>query len=134
MDHRDLVTGLNKIRNHFGVSRIAQVGALVSLRDPEFVARVTAKVAAGREEYARLAASLDLAALPSATNFVAIYVGGGDRARALLKELEARGIFIRMPPVPPLDHCIRITVGAAPERAAILPEALAPVDTAASGA
>ena len=36
--HRDLVTGLNKIRNHFGVSRIAQAGALASLRDPDFVA------------------------------------------------------------------------------------------------
>ena len=91
--HRDLVTGLNKIRNHFGVSRIAQVGALASLRDPEFVARVVTEVAAGREEYARLAASLGLVALPSATNFVAIDVGGGDRARALLEELEARGVF-----------------------------------------
>ena len=129
--HRDLVTGLNKIRNHFGVSRIAQAGALASLRDPEFVAGVIAEVAAGREEYARLAASLGLVALPSATNFVAIDVGGGDRARALLTELEARGVFVRMPPVPPLDRCIRITVGTAPERAALaalLPEALAAVD------
>ena len=129
--HRDLVTGLNKIRNHFGVSRIAQVGALASLRDPEFVAQVIAEVAAGREEYARLAASLGLVALPSATNFVAIDVGGGERARALLTELEARGVFVRMPPVPPLDRCIRITVGTAAERAAvaaILPEALAAVD------
>ena len=131
--HRDLVTGLNKIRNHFGVSRIAQVGALASLRDPEFVARVVTEVAAGREEYARLAESLGLVALPSATNFIAIDVGGGDRARALLEELEARGVFVRMPPVAPLDRCIRITVGTAPERAAlaaILPEALAAVDAA----
>ena len=130
--HRDLVTGLNKIRNHFGVSRIAQDGALASLRDPEFVAGVIAEVAAGREEYARLAESLGLVALPSATNFVAIDVGGGDRARALLKELEARGVFVRMPGVAPLDRCIRITVGTAAERAAvasILPEALAAIDT-----
>ena len=58
--HRDLVTGLNKIRNHFGVNRIAQAGALASLRDREFVAGVIAEVAAGREEYARLAESLGL--------------------------------------------------------------------------
>ena len=69
------------------------LGALASLRDPEFVARVVTEVAAGREEYARLAASLGLVALPSATNFAAIDVGGGDRARALLDELEARGVF-----------------------------------------
>ena len=129
--HRDLVTGLNKIRNHFGVNRIAQAGALASLRDPAFVGAVIAEVAAGREEYARLAESLGLAALPSATNFVAIDVGGGHRARALLRELEARGVFVRMPGVAPLDRCIRITVGTAPERAAlaaVLPDALAAVD------
>ena len=133
--HRDLVTGLDKVRNHFGVSRIAQAGALASLRDPEFVAGVIAEVAAGREEYARLAGSLGLVPLRSATNFVAIDVGGGDRARALLRELEARGVFVRMPGVAPLDRCIRVTVGTAPERAAfaaVLPEALAAVDTAAS--
>ena len=132
--HRDLVTGLNKIRNHFGVSRIAQDGALASLREPEFVAGVIAEVAAGREEYARLADSLGLVPLRSATNFVAIDVGGGDRARALLRELETRGVFVRMPGVAPLDRCIRITVGTAPERAAlasILPEALAAVDNLA---
>ena len=131
--HRDLVTGLDKIRNHFGVSRIAQAGALASLRDPEFVAGVIAEVAAGRDAYARLAGSLGLVPLRSATNFVAIDVGGGDRARALLRALEARGVFVRMPGVAPLDRCIRVTVGTAPERAAfaaVLPEALAAVDAA----
>ena len=131
--HRDLVTGLNKIRNHFGVNRIAQAGALASLRDRKFVAGVIAEVAAGREEYARLAESLGLVSVESATNFVAIDVGGGDRARALLEELEARGIFVRMPGVAPLDRCIRVTVGTAPERAAlasVLPEALAAADGA----
>ena len=135
--HRDLVTGLNKIRNHFGVSRIAQAGALASLRDAEFVDGVIAEVAKGREEYARLAESLGLVPLRSATNFVAIDVGGGDRARALLKELEARGVFVRMPGVAPLDRCIRITVGTAPERAALaalLPGALAAVEGGGSGA
>ena len=131
--HRDLVTGLDKIRNHFGVGRLAQAGALASLRDPEFVAGVIAEVAAGREEYARLADSLGLVPLRSATNFVAIDVGGGDRARVLLRELEARGVFVRMPGVAPLDRCIRVTVGTAPERrvfAAVLPAALAAVDAA----
>ena len=85
--------------------------------------------------YARFAESLGLLPLHSATNFVAIDVGGGDRARALLRELEARGVFVRMPGIAPLDRCIRITVGTAPERAAfasIFPEALAAAD-AASG-
>lgn len=116
--HKDLITGLNKVRNHFEINRIAQVGALASLHDPEFIAGVVTEVARGREEYAELARRLGLASLPSATNFVAIDVGGGDRARGILKQLEAEGVFIRMPGVAPLDRCIRVTVGHPEERKA----------------
>ena len=131
--HRRLVGAMNRIRNHFGVNRIAQAGALASLADPEFVAGVVAEVAAGRQEYARLADRLGLAALPSAANFVAIDVGGRERARALLAELERRRVFVRMPGVAPLDRCIRISVGTAAERgrlAAQLAAALSAVDRA----
>lgn len=125
--HRSLIEGMNKIRNHFGVNRIAQAGALASLADSEFVAGVAREVDAGRKEYCRLAEELGLRALPSAANFVAMDVGGSDRARALLAELERRRVFARMPGVTPLDRCVRISVGTAGERAAlarVLPEAL----------
>ena len=131
--HRSLIAGLNKIRNHFGVNRIAQAGALASLGDPEFIAGVVQEVDAGRKEYEELAASLGLTAIPSAANFVAIDVGGGTRARALLAELEKRRVFVRMPGVAPLDRCVRISVGTAPERtvlAELLPEAIQAVDAA----
>ena len=77
------------------------MGALASLGDPEFIASVRAEVEAGRCEYMQLAADMDLVALESATNFVAIDVGGGDRARRLLELLQARGVFVRMPGVAP---------------------------------
>lgn len=115
--HRELITGLNKIRNHFGLNRIAQAGALASLDDPAFIAQVTAEVAAGREDYYALAARLGLSTIPSATNFVAIDVGSGERARAILQALQEEDVFIRMPGVPPLDRCIRVTVGRPEERA-----------------
>ena len=111
------VTGLGKIRNHFGVNRIAQAGALASFNDPGFVASVAEAVARGRNEYYALARRLGLPPIPSATNFVAIDVGGGDRARALLARLQDEGVFVRMPGVVPLDRCIRVTVGTAEERA-----------------
>ena len=41
-----------------------------------------------------------------------------DRARAALKALEARGVFVRMPAVEPMDRCIRVSVGLPQERAA----------------
>lgn len=114
--HRALITGLNKIRNHFEVNRIAQAGALASLLDSAHVAGVIGAVGAGREAYGRLAGQLGFTALASAANFVAIDVGSGERARALLSALNALGVFIRMPGVPPLDRCIRISVGTPAER------------------
>lgn len=115
--HPDLITGLNKVRNHFGINRIAQIGALASLGDPGFVAHVATAVDEGRREYYALADRLGLVAIPSATNFVSIDVGGGDCARGLLAALEERGVFVRMPGVAPLDRCVRVTVGTPDERA-----------------
>lgn len=115
----ETVRSLDKIRNHFGVNRVAQEGALASLADPAFVARVVRDVAAGREDYARLARELGLAILPSGTNFLAIDVGSADRAKTLLARLlEEEGVFIRMPGVPPLNRCVRVTVGTPEERTA----------------
>ena len=112
------IGGLGRIRNHFGVNRIAQAGALASLGDRAFIASVVEEVARGRDEYHALARRLGLASVPSATNFVAIDAGGdGDRARALLARLQDAGVFVRMPGVAPLDRCIRVTVGTAGERA-----------------
>jgi len=116
--HSETIEGFNKIRNHFAVNRVAQVGALASLRDPDFVRSVVTQVAEGREDYMKLASDMGLHALESATNFVAIDAGeDGDRARRLLRLLAACGVFVRMPGVAPLDRCIRVTVGTADERA-----------------
>ena len=112
------ITGVGKVRNHFGVNRIAQAAALASFNDSGFIASVVKEVARGRDEYHALARRMGLASVPSATNFVAIDAGGdGARARALLARLQDRGVFVRMPGVAPLDRCIRVTVGTAEERA-----------------
>ena len=116
--HRDVIAAFDKIRNHFEINRVAQAGALASWRDPEHIARVVAEVARGRAETYATAERLGLAAVPSATNFVAIDMGGdGERARAALAALQEERVFVRMPGVAPLDRCIRVTVGRPDERA-----------------
>jgi histidinol-phosphate aminotransferase len=113
----ELIQTFDKIRHHFGVSRLAQEAALASLGDKDFIASVVKEVAEGRADYARIAAGLGLTALPSTTNFVAIDMGSGARARATLALLlEEESCFLRMPGVPPLDRLIRVTVGTEPER------------------
>ena len=113
----EVITAIGKIRNHFGVNRLAQAAALAALDDPGFTARVVAQVEAGRADYAALATDCGCQPLPSATNFLTIDVGGAERARAMLQALEAEGVFIRMPGVEPLNRCIRVTIGPAPDRA-----------------
>jgi histidinol-phosphate aminotransferase len=114
-----LVRPFDRIRNQFGVGRMAQAAALAAWADQDHVRRVGAAVAEGKRDYAALAVEHGFTALPSATNFVAIDVGTAERARAILTALlEAEGIFIRMPGVAPLNRCIRVTVGRPEDRAA----------------
>jgi histidinol-phosphate aminotransferase len=119
-----LIAMFDRIRNHFGVGRIAQAGALAALQDQAWLAKVRAEVLAAREMLAEIAADNGLHALPSATNFVTIDCGhDGDFARALVKGLMARDVFVRMPFVAPHDRCIRVTTGR-PADLAVLAEAL----------
>lgn len=109
---RSVIAAFNKVRNHFGVNKIAQDGALAALRDQAYLASVQSKVAVARKRIAEIAADNGLRALPSQTNFVAIDCGrDGDFARAVLASLVAQGIFVRMPGVAPMDRCIRVSVG-----------------------
>ncbi len=125
----DLIRSFDKIRNHFGMNRMAQAGALAALRDGEWLSRTQENVAQAREAIAAIASENGLVALPSATNFVAVDCGhDGDFARRVLAALTARGIFVRMPFVAPQDRCIRISCGRPEDLdhlAQALPEALA---------
>lgn len=105
-----------KIRDHYGVSRMAQIAGLAALSDQAYLHEVIAKVAAGRERIAGIARENGLSPIPSATNFVTIDCGrDGAFALKVLQNLIARGIFIRKPMAPRLDRCIRISVGLADE-------------------
>ena len=124
-----LITAFNKIRNHFGMCRISQAGALAALQDQDYLAQTQANVAAARARIDAIARENGLSTLPSATNFVAIDCGADSRfAKAVLAELIARDIFVRMPFVAPQDRCIRLSAGRPEELdlvAAALPKALA---------
>jgi histidinol-phosphate aminotransferase len=107
-----LIRSFDKIRNHFGVNLIAQIGALASLQDTAHLASVVGKVAAARERIAAIARANGLKPLVSAANFVTIdCCRDGAYARRVLSELIARDVFVRMPGVSPLDRCIRVSAG-----------------------
>ena len=124
-----LIRAFDKMRNHFGVGRLAQAGALAALADQDWLRHVQDQVVTARARMTQIAADNGLIALPSATNFVTLDCGqDGNFARKVLAALADLGIFVRMPGVAPLDRCIRVSLGdadALDRFAAALPIALA---------
>jgi histidinol-phosphate aminotransferase len=112
------VRTFQKIRLHYGINRNAQIGALVSLHDDEFRGYVVAETARARQEYYRLARSLNRTYIESRTNFVCIHMETAQRATRVMGELLARGVWVRKPGEPPLDAYIRVSAGTASMRAA----------------
>ncbi len=108
----ELVLVFDKVRDHFGMGRISQAGALAALRDQDWLKSVQEQTVAARDRLSAIARTNGLTPLPSATNFVTIDCGrDGDFSRKVLAEMGSRGVFIRMPGVSPLDRCIRISLG-----------------------
>jgi histidinol-phosphate aminotransferase len=109
---RPLIAAFDRVRNHFGMNRAAQAGALAALADRDWLAHVREEVARARDRIGEIARENGLTPLPSATNFVAIDCGrDGTFARNVLEALGERGVFVRMPFVAPQDRCIRISCG-----------------------
>ena len=110
------ISAFDKVRNHFGVTRLSQAAALAALADQAWLAKVVADVAACRERLVSIGRAHGLVAVPSATNFVSLDCGGdGAFAMRVMRALIERDVFVRKPMAPGLDRCIRVSVGPAPE-------------------
>jgi histidinol-phosphate aminotransferase len=124
----ELMRSFDKIRNHFGMSRVSQAGALAALGDPGWIGTVRREVAVARERISEIGRAHGLLPLPSATNFVTLDCRrDGNFARSVLRGLIDRDVFVRMPFVAPGDRCIRVSAGPARDLdafAAALPLAL----------
>lgn len=108
----DLVAEFEKVRNHYGINRVGQLGALAALDDQDYLRKAVCDIDRARERIAGIARANGLTPLASATNFVAIDCGrDGDYAKRILDGVLAHDVFIRMPGVAPLNRCIRVSCG-----------------------
>ncbi len=99
---------LNRVRQPFNVSSVAQAAALAALADTEYVAESAALNRAG---LAQLTAALDamrVAYVPSHGNFLLVHVG--DAAR-VYERLLRQGVIVRPVANYGLPEHVRVTVG-----------------------
>lgn len=111
------ISAFNRIRNHFGISNVAQAAGIAALADQDHLQWSIAAVRQSLDDTAVIARRHGLAPLPTATNFVAVDCGrDGAYARSIVDGLARRGVFIRMPGVVGLNRCIRISAGTEADR------------------
>jgi histidinol-phosphate aminotransferase len=124
----DIIAAFDKVRNHYGINRVGQIGALAAVEDQPYLREAVGRIARARERIAGIASACGLRPLPSGANFVTIDCGrDGAFAQEVLDALLARDVFVRKPAVAPLDRCIRVSCGRDEDLdvlARILPEAL----------
>ena len=109
---RSTIEAFDKVRNHYGINRVGQVGAREALLDQEYLKNAVARIAASRTRIAAIAKANGLSPLPSAASFVAVDCGGdGAFAARVLQGLLDRDVFVRKPSAKGLDHFIRISCG-----------------------
>jgi histidinol-phosphate aminotransferase len=108
----EAVSAFDRVRNHFEMSRMAQVAALVALADKDYLEQTINYIKQSRDSIHQIARDCGLRSVPSATNFVSVDCGrDGIFAKQVMDGLIDRRIFVRKPFAPILDRCIRVSCG-----------------------
>lgn len=112
LGQRDIIGAFDKVRNHYGINRVGQLGAHAALLDQEYLRSAVAEIAAARDRITEIARDSGLTGPPSAASFVAIDCGrDGTFAKRVLDGLIDRDVFVRKPIVAGLDRFIRVSCG-----------------------
>ncbi|MBN2163760.1 MAG: histidinol-phosphate transaminase [Pontiellaceae bacterium] len=118
--HPELITQLNKVRQPFNVSTMAQAAAMAALDDITHIVETREMVESGLRYYEQELAAMGLETVPSGANFILVKTG---RGREVFQSLQERKVIARpMDPYGLPDH-IRITIGT-PEQNRIVIAAL----------
>jgi histidinol-phosphate aminotransferase len=109
---RSTIEAFDKVRNHYGINRVGQLGARAALLDQGYLKLAVARIDAARKRISAIAIENGLKPLPSAASFVAIDCGGdGAFATRVLQGLLERHVFVRKPVAKDLEQFIRVSCG-----------------------
>ncbi|MCF7817422.1 MAG: histidinol-phosphate transaminase [Kiritimatiellales bacterium] len=115
--HPELIGLLNKVRQPFNVSGMAQAAAMAALDDVAHLVETRAMVFEGLAFFERELPRLGITTVPSVANFILVKTGNG---RAVFQALQKRKVIVRpMDPYGLPDH-IRITIGTPEQNQTVL--------------
>jgi len=106
---REIISAVERVREPYVVSSVAEAAALAAMDDQEFVDRVLENNERGRELLCRGFDRLGLAYVPSHTNF--LFVDLKSPALPVVEALRRKGFLIRPGTPWKLPNCVRITFG-----------------------
>ena len=108
-----LIEALRRVKDSFNsypLGRVAQAGAVASVRDEDYFRESCARVVAGREAMTRALTGLGFAVLPSSANFV-FATHPAQSGAELAAALRERAVLVRHFKQPRTAPYLRITVG-----------------------
>ena len=115
--HPELINLLNKVRQPFNVSAMAQAATMAALDDVTHIVETREMVSQGLEFFERELPKLGIETVPSGANFILVKTGKG---REVFEALQKRQVIVR--PMDPygLPDYIRITVGTPEQNQTVL--------------
>ena len=109
--HEALISNLLKVKLPFEPSRPAQAAALAALEDSSYLEQVLRLNDSGRAVLLDAFGALDIAVIPSATNFITLVLDSADVARLLCEAMLKRGVILRHLASFGRPSLVRVTVG-----------------------
>lgn len=115
--HADLADIFNRVRQPFNVNSVAQMAAVASLHDDDFVARSYALNQAGMLQITQGLTYLGLSYIPSFGNFVSFKI---ENAAQVNRQLLQKGVIVRPIANYELPDYLRVSIGLYSENARFL--------------
>jgi histidinol-phosphate aminotransferase len=113
LGHKDLIEGLNRIKNSinsYTIDRVALAGAKAAIQDSKYFEEITKKIVKTREKVVKELEKLDFRVLKSESNFVFASHNNAS-GKFIYENLKCQGILVRYFDKERIDNFLRITIG-----------------------
>jgi histidinol-phosphate aminotransferase len=114
VSHPEVADLMNRVRQPFNASIVAQAAAVAALEDEDFVRKVAENNRQGMAQLTAAFADLGLEWIPSFGNFVTVRVGDGAKVNQALLE---QGVIVRPIAAYGLPEWLRVSIGLPAENA-----------------